>query len=189
VDLGDALVARSQAAEVVQVREAALDHPALAPEARAVICAPAGDPVGDPPGPQDAPVFVVVIAPVGHDEVRLSARPADPPGDRTGGKVIQERHQLGDVVAVAAGERDRQRDSRGIDQEMVLGACAGAIDRGWPAQEPPKRARMWLASTTARDQSIAPAALSLTRSLWCRASQTPACCQVRSRRQQVTPEP
>jgi hypothetical protein len=33
VDLGGALVARSEAAEVVQVREAALDHPALAAEA------------------------------------------------------------------------------------------------------------------------------------------------------------
>ena len=120
MDLGDALVARSQAAEVVQVREAALDHPALAPEARAVAGAPTGDPVADPPGPQDAPVLVVVIAAVGKDKIRLLARPADPAGDRAGGKVIQERHQLGDVVAVAAGERDRQGDSRGIDQEMVL---------------------------------------------------------------------
>ena len=120
MDLGYALVARSQAAEVVQVREAALDDPALAPDARAVARAAAGDPVGDAAGPQDAPVLVVVIAPVGHDEVRLSARPADPPGDRTGAKVIQERHQLGDIVAVAAGQADGQRDPRGIDQQVVL---------------------------------------------------------------------
>ena len=82
----------------------------LAPEARAVGGAPTGDPVGDPPGPQDAPVRVVVMAPVGQDQIGLSARPADLAGDRAGGKSIQERHQLGDVVAVAAGERHRQRD-------------------------------------------------------------------------------
>ena len=120
MDLGEALIARPQAAEVVQVTKAALHDPALAPDARAVAGAAAGDPVGDPAGPQDAPVLVVVIAPVGHHQVRPSARPADPPGDRTGMQVIQERHQLGDVVAVAAGERDRQRDPRGIDQQVVF---------------------------------------------------------------------
>ena len=60
---------------------------------------------------------------------------------------------------------------------------------GQPRQEPPKRARIWLASTAALDQSIFPAAFSFTNSLSCKASHTPAFCQVRSRRQHVTPEP
>jgi len=120
VDLGGALVACAQAAEVVQVGKGALDHPALVTEARAVGGAATGDPVGDPASPQDAPVLVVVIAPVGQDEIGLSARPADLASDRVGGKVIQERHQLGDVVAVAAGERHRQRDPRGVDKKVVL---------------------------------------------------------------------
>jgi hypothetical protein len=115
-----ALVADAQAAEVVQVGKAALDHPALAPEPRAVGGAAAGDPVGDPPGPQDAPVLVVVIAAVGQDEVGLCPRPADLAGDRPGAKVIKQRHKLGDVVAVGAGQRDGQRDAGRIDQEVVL---------------------------------------------------------------------
>ncbi len=120
MDLGGAFVARSQAAEVVQVGEAALDHPALAPEARAVGGTPVGDPVGDPPGPQDAPVLVVVIAAVGQNKIRLLARAADLSRDRAAMQVLKERHQLGDVVAVAAGERDGQRYPRGIDQQVVL---------------------------------------------------------------------
>jgi hypothetical protein len=120
MDLGGALVARARAAEVVQMGEAALDHPALAPQARAVDGPAAGDPVADPPGPQDAPVLVVVIAPVGHHQVRFAARAADLAGDRAGMQVIEQRHQLGDVVAVAAGERDGQRDPARIDQQVVL---------------------------------------------------------------------
>ncbi len=162
--LGGALVTRPQAAEVVQVGEAALDHPALAAEPRAVICAPPGDAVRDPPRPQDAPVLVVVVAPVGQDKVRFSARPADLAGHGTGGEIIEQRYQLGDVIAVAAGERHRQRDSGCIDQKVMLGTCAGTIDRGWPGQEPPKSARTWLPSIAARDQSIAPTVFSSTSS-------------------------
>ena len=79
-----------------------------------------GDPVGDPPGPQDAPVLVVVIAAVGKDQIGFLAGPADLSTHRAGGEGIKERHQLGDVVAVAAGERHRQRDPRGVDQKVVL---------------------------------------------------------------------
>jgi len=120
VDLGGALVARAQAAEVVQVREAALDDPALAAEARAVGGAPSCDPVGDSSRPQDAPVLVVVIAAVGKDKIGLSPRSADLAGDRAPMQVLKERHQLGDVVAVAAGERDGQWDPRGVHEQMVL---------------------------------------------------------------------
>jgi hypothetical protein len=35
-------------------------------------------------------------------------------------EVVQQRDELGDVVAVAAGQRDRQRDAGRVDQQMVL---------------------------------------------------------------------
>ena len=81
-------------------------------------------------------------------------------------QVVEQRQQLGDVVAVAAGQRDGERDAGGVDEQVVLGARAGTIDRGRPRQEPPKRARIWLASTEARDQSILPAAFDFTSSFW-----------------------
>jgi uncharacterized radical SAM superfamily protein len=93
----------------------------------------------DVAGAQQAAVLVVVIAAVGQQHVGLLARP--PPGDRPRVQVFKQRDQLRDVVAVAAAQPNGQRDPGRIDQKMVFGARAGTIDRGWPRQEPPKRAR------------------------------------------------
>ena len=48
MDVGVALVADPESAEVVEVREAALYDPALAAEAGAVCCSPLGDDGCDP---------------------------------------------------------------------------------------------------------------------------------------------
>jgi hypothetical protein len=173
----------------VQVSEAALDDPALATEARAVLGLAPSDDRFDPALPEQAAVLVVVIAAVGDDEVGLLARATGLAGDGPGVQVVKQRDQLRDVVAVAAGQGDGERDPGGVDEQVVLGAGAGTIDRGRPGQEPPKRARTCDPSTAARDQSIAPAALRRVSRCWCSASQTPACCQSRSRRHAVTPEP
>ena len=77
MDFGVALVAGSQAAEVVQVSEAALDDPALAAEPRAVLAATAGDHGFDRRALQScATVLVVVIAAVGEQSIGLLARAA-----------------------------------------------------------------------------------------------------------------
>jgi hypothetical protein len=102
------------------VREAALDDPALATQAGAVRGAASGDGVLDSAGAQQAAVLVVVIAAVGEDEVGFLARPADLSGDRSGVEVVEQRQQLGDVVAVGAGQRDGQRDAGRVDEQMVL---------------------------------------------------------------------
>jgi hypothetical protein len=120
VDLGVALVAGSQASEVVQVSEAALDDPALAPEPRPVRAGAAGDDRCDAECSKQPPVLVVVIASIGEESIGLPARASELAGDRTAVEVFEQRDQLGDVVAVAAGEADRQRDATGVDQQMML---------------------------------------------------------------------
>lgn len=120
MDLGVAFVARPESSEVVQVGEAALDDPALRAEPGAVFDAAAGDGGLDPAGPEQAAVLVVVVAAVGQDEVGLLPRAADLAGDRGGVQEIEQRQQLGDVVFVAAGQRDRQGDPRRVDEEVVL---------------------------------------------------------------------
>jgi hypothetical protein len=50
----------------------------------------------------------MVIAPVGMHRLRAPAGPAAPPPDRRGAP--QQRHELRDVVAVAAGQGQGQRD-------------------------------------------------------------------------------
>lgn len=164
VDLWVAFVAGAQAAEVVQVREAAFDDPAFAAEVGAVLDAAFGDDGFDPAGPEQAAVLVVVIAAIGEEPVGLAAWAAWLARDRLGVQLLEQRDQLRDVVAVAAGQRDRERDPGRVNEEMVLGARAATIDRGGSGQEPPKSARIWLASAAARDQSILPAALSFLSS-------------------------
>ena len=74
-------------------------------------------------------------------------------------------------------------------------SAGGTWTRAWLGRPglrqpvPPRRARTLTESIAARDQSTWPSSPSQSSSRWCRASQTPACCQSRSRRQQVTPLP
>ena len=102
------------------MREAALDDPALAAKSGAVLGAAAGDQRLDAAGPQQPAVLVVVIAAIGDHNVGLLARPADLAGDWSGVEVIEQRQQLGDVVAVAAGQADGQRNAGRVDEQMVL---------------------------------------------------------------------
>jgi len=120
VDLGVALVAGSQAAEVVQVSKAALDDPALAPEPGPVWRAAAGDDRCDPERSQEPAVLVVVIATVGQQPVGLLARTATLAGHGPAVQILEQRDQLGDVVAVPTGEGDRKRNAAGVDEQMVL---------------------------------------------------------------------
>ena len=60
----------------------------------------------------------MVVAAVGAHPVGPSARAADAAAYRR--HRIDERDQLGDIVAVAARDRPGERDSGRIDQEVVL---------------------------------------------------------------------
>ena len=127
MDVGAAFVARAQPFEGVQPGEAALDHPALLAQAGAGCDAAAGDPRSDAAGAQLAAVDVVVVAAVGEQLARSSSWPATPPADRRDG--VEQRDQLGDVVAVAAGQGDGERDAAGVADQVVLGARTPAVDR------------------------------------------------------------
>ena len=129
-------------------------------------------------------MLAAVIGPVGKQrlwpELAVSAGWRDP---------IDERDELGDVVAVAGGESRGQRGSLTVTDHVVLGARPAAIDgRGTGLFAPPS-ARTCELSTTALDQSNAPASCSSSKSTWCRRSQTPASFQSRRRRQHVIPDP
>jgi hypothetical protein len=127
VDVGAAVVADEQSFELVQPSEGALDHPAVAANAGAVPGLAAGDLSGDPALAELAPLRSVVVGAVGCEAVWPSTRPTDPATYRR--DAIDERDQLGDVVAVAARERPGERDPRRIDEEVVLRAQSGSINR------------------------------------------------------------
>ncbi len=127
MEVGAALVADAEPLEGVQPGEAALDDPALSAQAGAVRDAAAGDPWSDAAGAELAAVDVVVVAAVGQQLPRSAAGPADPSADRR--DRVDQGQQLGDVVAVAAGDADGQRQAAGVADQVVLAAGTGAVDR------------------------------------------------------------
>jgi hypothetical protein len=149
MDIGSALPTNAKAFELVQPGQRALHNPALAAQPRAVGDATPSDHRADPARPQRPPVAVEVVAAVGQQYRGTPPRPAPPAGHRPDG--VDQRQQLGDVVGVAAGQRDRERDPAGVADEVVLAAWACAVDRACARLRPPLRARRWAASITARD--------------------------------------
>jgi hypothetical protein len=112
-------------------------------------------------GPDAAPaqlgaVGVMVIAAVGDQRPRAPGRAADLAGDARHG--VHQREQLGDVVAVAAGQADRERDPARVDEEVVLGARPAPVDRARARLGAPFFACTWLESAIAREKSMASAA-------------------------------
>jgi hypothetical protein len=118
VHVGSSLEAHQEAPELVQPGQAALDRPAEAPEPRAVGGAPAGDSRPDAAPAKLAAVAVVVIAAVGHEHPWASARTPHLAAERR--HRVHQRQELGNVVAVAAGQRDGERDAAGVDEKVVL---------------------------------------------------------------------
>lgn len=76
-----------------------------------------------------------------------------------------------------------------LDQNMLLRARFAFVGRVRPNIGAPFFAARVRESSAAREKSIRSASASRFKSLWCRRSNTPAACQSRKRRQQVTPEP
>jgi hypothetical protein len=127
VDLVAAVVADEEPFEVVQPGEGAFDDPAGTTEPGTVLGLAAGDLGCDPELAQQPAVLVVVVAAVGGDAQRPAARTANLPAH--GWDPLDERDQLGDVVAVAARDRPRERDPAGVYEKVVLGAVSGSINR------------------------------------------------------------
>src|SRR6266542_5951507 len=123
--------------------EGALDDPAVAAEAGAVLGLAAGDLRDDAALAVLAAVAVVVVTAVGADTLGSLPGPTDLAAHRR--DTIDERDQLGDVVAVAAGERPGERDPLPLDQEVVLGAVSGSINRARARLGAPFFACTWLA--------------------------------------------
>jgi hypothetical protein len=187
VDVGAAVVADEQPLELVQPGEGALDDPAVAAKAGAVLGLAARDLRSDATSAELAAAAAVVVGTVGSDACGPSSRSADLAAYRR--DAIDERDQLGAVVAVAARELPRERDPGRVDKEVVLGAVSGSINRARARRAAPFFACTWLESATARDHSISPAARNLASSSSCSRSHTPALCHSSIRRQHVTPEP
>ena len=135
MDLGSAVVADEQSLELVQPGKGALDDPAHAAQPGAMLGLAAGDLRADPALAQLTPMRPMVVGAIGNDAVGTTARPAYLAAH--GRHPLERRDQLGYVVAVAARERPGERDPGRVDQEVVLGAASGSINRARPRRGAP----------------------------------------------------
>ena len=128
MDVVAAVGADQETAAVVEPGEGALDDPAVTAQPGAVLGLAAGDDRLDASLPDKAAVLVVVVAAVGDQCARSASRSADAAAD--GRHPIEQLEQLGDVVAVAAGERPGERDTAAVYEQVVLAAAPGRGRRG-----------------------------------------------------------
>ncbi len=143
--------AGAEASEPVEQGDGLFHDPAVDAEAGAVFCAAAGEDGGDGAGADLAAVFVVVVGAVGVGPFRAvlgSACSGWVGFDRR--DLVDQRQQLGDVVAVRAGQRHRERDPGGVHQYVVFAACAGPVYRVGAGVGPPLSARTADPSIAAR---------------------------------------
>jgi len=126
VDVVTAVGADEQAAAVVEPGEGAFDDPAVTPEAGAVLGLTASDDRFHAALPNEPAVLVMVVAAIGDQRSRSASWPSGAAAD--GRHSVEQFDQLGDVVAVAAGERPGERDPAAVYKEVVLAAGPAAID-------------------------------------------------------------
>ena len=130
-----AVGAHEQPALVVEVADRALDIPAVAAQPGAVLALTAGDQRLDPALPELPPVAVVVVATIGDQPRRPLSWATDAAAHRR--DRIDERQQLGDVVAVRRRCRPREREAAAVRQEVVLDAAPATVDRARPKPRAP----------------------------------------------------
>ncbi|GHG13741.1 hypothetical protein GCM10017667_54670 [Streptomyces filamentosus] len=136
VEVGAYLVAVAEAFELVEPGEGPLHDPARLAQTGAVRDTSTGDLRCDAAGPEDAAVLAVV----GEQSARPVPRPTDQAADA--GYRVQQRCQLGDVVPVSSGQGDGERCAVSVDDQVVLAARPGAVDRRRSGVSPPFNALM-----------------------------------------------
>jgi hypothetical protein len=135
--------------------------------------------------PKDASAAREVVALVGMDFVRPPSGPSARGLDRL--DTLYELLEDHRVVDVGPGQDHRERQAVAVDQEVALGAGATSVYGVGTGLLAPFFAGKLAESNDARDQSMRPSLPSLSRRTRRSACHTPAFCQSRSRRQQVTP--
>jgi hypothetical protein len=101
--------------------------------------------------PDESAVLVVVVAAVGDQRQRPASGSADAAAD--GRDTVEQLEQLGDVIAVAAGQCPGQRDTAAVYKQVVLAPASAAINGAGTRFRAPFFACRWLESATARSHS------------------------------------
>lgn len=184
---GATLVTHIQPAKAVEPRHGAFDDPACAPEATPMVRPTFGQLRLNAPPVEFVAVRLRVVRPVSLDQLWFSDGAAGTSAQRR--HRIDQREQLGDVVAVGGGQRRDERNSLRVGENVMFRPGLAAIGRVRSSFFPPRSARSDVLSTTARARSRSPRWRNSVSSTVCNRFQTPARCHRTSRRQHVLPDP
>lgn len=124
---GQTLAADAQLAEVVKPGNGSFDDPSRFSQTAAVRFAATCDQGFDSGSVERPAILIVIVATVGLNQQRFGQRTSPLAANRR--NCVDKRQQLGDVVAVGAGQDYRERDALPLGDEVVLGAWASAIGR------------------------------------------------------------
>jgi hypothetical protein len=187
VNISTTLKADSEATELMQPSDGALNDPASYAQAAAVFGVAAGELSANALGGQGLPMRVGVIGAIGLHELGFALGVPDLAPDRW--NPFDQRHQLRNIVGIGRGKNSRQRNALRIREKVVLAARTTEI--GWVRSSffPAPTARIVELSAMAREKSRRSAPRNFASNIRCSRSQTPRRCQCRSRRQHVIPEP
>jgi hypothetical protein len=187
VNVGATLKANAKTTKVVEPCVSTLDHPAKFAETTAVLGPALCDHRLNAAFAKFPAMWLRVVAAIGVNDFGLPKRPATYTANRRNG--IDERQQLGDVVAVRAAQDGTDGDAIRIDEDVMFGTGSRAIRGVRASFSPAPTARTDDESTAAREKSSLPASRNFASNSSCSRSHTQAFCQSRKRRQQVGPEP
>ena len=118
MNISSSFGADTESPEAFQPGEGAFDRPADFAQAGTVLDAAASDDRRDAACANETAVLVVVVAAVGVEPARSTTWLVDHAADRRDG--VDQRNQLGDVIAVPAGQCDGQRDTGGVGDQVML---------------------------------------------------------------------
>lgn len=185
--VGISFIANLQASNGMEPGNRAFDDPARSAQSAAMGRADFREHGCDAAFPEALPMWFGTVAPVALNDSWLAQGTALLAANvrNRGNQCIK----LGNVVAVRAGQDDRERDALRVDDEVVLAAELAPVRWVRAGFFPASIARTDELSTMARARSSWPRRRSSASSVsWIRC-QTPASCHATSRRQQAVPDP
>jgi len=187
MDARASLITDGQTTEAMQPRHRTLHHPSRTSQAAPVRRPASCELRLDPTAVQGVAVRLGIVGAIALDQPGLPTRTAGRPAQAREG--VDERQQLGDVVAIGRGQRRDERNPVRVGKKVMLRPGLAAIGRVRSSFFPPRNARSEELSTTARARSSWPRRRnSVSSTAWSR-FHTPARCHRTKRRQHVVPEP
>lgn len=158
------IIAHAQASELVQQSQRLLHNVTTCAESTSIFCIAPSNGCGNATLAKRIAMRIAVVPAITHDLFRFAQRPAGLAADRR--DCIDERKQLGNIMAIGCGENQCQRYAFGVDDDMVFRARLRPVYGVGARFFPPCTARTDAESTMTREKSIASAPRSLSSSRW-----------------------